>query len=174
MTFGQIADIIILVSAVSLAITNIYNFFAKPTSKLKKRAEEQERARIKKILDEDFPERIKEFDNETTEKHNAHKSLCAEQIKREVLKEVEDDISRNSQTIEALVISARDVLREKIMAIYHKNKVNRTLSEYEREALSQYYKDYKELQGNSYIDKRMARMNRWDVIYDDYDDDSDE
>jgi hypothetical protein len=85
---------------------------------------------------------------------------------------VGDDIRSNSDTIEALVISARDVLREKIMAIYHKNKYNRTLTEYEREALNQYYIDYKALHGNSYIDKRYNRMDKWKVIYDDdpYDD----
>jgi hypothetical protein len=71
-----------------------------------------------------------------------------------------------------LVISAKDVLREKIMAIYHKNKYNRTLTEYEREALNQYYIDYKTLKGNSYIDKRYKRMDKWKVIFDDdpYDD----
>ena len=53
------------------------------------------------------------------------------------------------------------------MGIYHKNKVDRTMTEYEREALDQYYKDYHTLKGNSYIDKRMARMARWQVIYDD-------
>ena len=57
------------------------------------------------------------------------------------------------------------------MAIYHKNKYNRTITEYEREALSQYYKDYKALGGNSYIDKRHARMDKWQVIYDEYLDD---
>jgi len=90
-----------------------------------------------------------------------------------VIKEIGDDLKSNSDTIDALVISARDVLREKIMAIYHKNKYNRTLTEYEREALNQYYVDYKALKGNSYIDKRYSRMDKWRVIYDDdpYDDD---
>jgi len=57
------------------------------------------------------------------------------------------------------------------MAIYHKNKVDRTLSEYEREALDQYYKDYKALNGNSYIDKRMNRMAKWSVMFDEETDD---
>ena len=53
------------------------------------------------------------------------------------------------------------------MAIYHKNKSNRSLTEYEKEALEQYYKDYKALKGNSYIDNRYARMYKWAIIYDD-------
>ena len=170
MTFGQIADAVILISAIAVAITNIYKFFAKPTSKIKQKMEEQEKARIKKILDEDFPERIKGFDKETEQKHQTHQENCVQQIKKEVLKEVEDDISRNSKTIEALVISARDVLREKIMGIYHKNKATHSMTEYEREALAQYYKDYKALDGNSYIDRRYERMVGWETIYDEDED----
>ena len=80
-------------------------------------------------------------------------------------------MSQNASDLEALKISARDVLREKIMAIYHKNRAERAMSEYEREALDQYYKDYHALKGNSYIDKRMARMAKWQVIYDENPDD---
>jgi hypothetical protein len=57
------------------------------------------------------------------------------------------------------------------MAIYHKNKHNRVMSEYEREALTQYYKDYKALNGNSYIDKRYERMKHWTIVYDEMLDD---
>ena len=55
------------------------------------------------------------------------------------------------------------------MGIYHKNKYNRTMTEFEREALNQYYIDYKAIKGNSYIDKRYNRMDKWRVIYDDDD-----
>ena len=57
------------------------------------------------------------------------------EIKNEILDEVGGDITKNNEVIEALKISAKDVLREKIMAIYHKNKHSRTISEYEKEAL---------------------------------------
>lgn len=68
--------------------------------------------------------------------------------------------------MESLKISAKDVLREKIMAIYHKNKNDRIILEHEHEALEQYYKDYKALGGNSYIDKYYRRMSKWVVQYD--------
>ena len=58
------------------------------------------------------------------------------------------------------------------MAIYHKGKKTKTLLLQEKEALTQYYIDYKAENGNSYIDKRYNRMNKWRIIYDDdpYDD----
>jgi hypothetical protein len=43
------------------------------------------------------------------------------------------------------------------------------MSYHEREALTQYYKDYKAMGGNSYIDRYYNRMSDWDVTDDDYD-----
>ena len=176
LTVGEIVDYIILSGALITAIYKIYDFFAKPTSKIKQRAINKERERIGTVLDEKLEEKLSTIlynhDLETREKYKSDRQNYLTEIKAEVLKEVKDDIKSNSDTIEALVISSKDVLREKIMAIYHKNKHNRTMTEYEREALNQYYIDYKALKGNSYIDKRYNRMDKWNVIYDDdpYDD----
>ena len=172
MTVSELVDYIILLGALCAAIYKIYDFFATPTSKLKNRAQEKEKARIEEVIDEKMPQILYDHDLEIKEKYKSDRQNYLKEIKEEVLKEIGDDIIANTQTIDALVISAKDVLREKIMAIYHKNKYNRTLTEYEREALNQYYVDYKALHGNSYIDKRYNRMNKWKVIYDDdpYDD----
>jgi hypothetical protein len=69
---------------------------------------------------------------------------------------------------EALAISAKDVLREKIVAMYENNKDRRKLKFFEKEALTQYYKDYKKMGGNSYIDRIYGRMVTWPVEDDDY------
>lgn len=50
------------------------------------------------------------------------------------------------------------------MAIYHKGKKTKTLLLWEKEALTQYYIDYKAENGNSYIDKYYNRMMTWAVI----------
>ena len=172
MTVSELVDYIILLGALCAAIYKIYDFFATPTSKIKQRAQEKEKARIRAIVNEIMPQILYNHDLETREKYKNDRQNYLNEIKEEILQEIESDISSNTQTIDALVISAKDVLREKIMAIYHKNKNNRTMTEYEREALNQYYIDYKALQGNSYIDKRYNRMDKWKVIYDDdpYDD----
>ena len=119
-----------------------------------------------------MPQILYDHDLKTKEKYKSDRQNYLNEIKDEILQEIGDDLSSNTKTIDALVISAKDVLREKIMAIYHKNKYNRTMTEHEREALNQYYVDYKALNGNSYIDKRYNRMDKWKVIYDDdpYDD----
>ena len=172
LTVGEIVDYIILFAALLGAIYKIWDFFATPTSKLKQKAEEKEKQRIGAVLDEKLPKILYDHDLETRDKYKGDRQNYLNEIKAEVLKEIGNDMKTNTETIEALVISAKDVLREKIMAIYHKNKYNRTLTEYERESLNQYYIDYKALNGNSYIDKRYDRMDKWKVIFDDdpYDD----
>lgn len=165
-TLGGIVDIIILIGALCAAIYKIWDFFAKPTSKLKSKVKQKRREEIVTILDEVLPEKLKQHDLDTRDRYKADRERYLQDIKNEVLKAIGGSVTKNEEDLEALKISARDVLREKIMAIYHKNKVERSMSEYEREALDQYYKDYHALNGNSYIDKRMVRMAKWNVVYD--------
>lgn len=169
LTVGELVDYIILGGALCGAVYKIYEFFATPTSKIKQKAINRERERIGAVLDEKLPEILHQHDLETRDKYKGDRQKYLEEIKAEVVKEIGDDLKTNIETVEALAISTRDVLREKIMGIYHKNKYNRTMTEFEREALNQYYIDYKALKGNSYIDKRYNRMDKWRVIYDDDD-----
>ena len=167
---GQIVDLIILIGALCAAIYKIWDFFAKPTSRLKQRSLEKEKARVIQILDEVLPDKLKEHDLQTRDKYKADRQQYLLDIKDEVIKQVGGSINQNAEDLEALRISAKDVLREKIMRIYHTYKNSRSFPLYEQEALEQYYKDYKKLKGNSYIDKYYGRMSKWEVTYeDDYD-----
>ena len=170
-TLGDVVDLIILIGALCAAIYKIWDFFAKPTSKIKSKAKQKRKEEIVAVLDEVLPEKLKQHDLETRDRYKADRERYLQDIKNEVLKAIGGSVTKNEEDLEALKISARDVLREKIMAIYHKNRADRTMTEYEREALDQYYKDYHALKGNSYIDKRMGRMDKWQVIYDEDPDD---
>lgn len=170
-TLGAIVDLIILIGALCAAIYKIWEFFAKPTSTLKKKREEKERARIVAVLDEELPKKLVAHDLQTRDKYKADRANYLKQIRDDVLNQVGGPIAQNADDLEALKISAKDVLREKIMAIYHEYKIERAFPTYKKEALEQYYKDYKKLNGNSYIDKYYARMKCWKEIYDDYSDD---
>jgi hypothetical protein len=72
---------------------------------------------------------------DTRDRYKADRERYLQDIKNEVLKAIGGSVNKNEEDLEALKISARDVLREKIMTIYHKNKSDRTMNEYEREAL---------------------------------------
>lgn len=170
-TLGQVVDVIILIGALCTAIYKIWDFFATPTSKLKQKRKEKLKSEVILILDEVLPNKLYDHDLQTRDRYKADREKYLQEIKEEVIKTINVSVTKNEVDLEALKISARDVLREKIMTIYHKNKLDRKMTEYEREALDQYYKDYHALKGNSYIDKRMARMAKWSVIYDEDPDD---
>ena len=59
-----------------------------------------------------------------------------------------------------------DMLRQRIMVIYHKYREVQIISRYDKEIVDQLYKDYKKAGGNSYIEKIYARIERWEVIED--------
>lgn len=198
--FSTICDIIILVSALCIAATNIYKFFVgggkKVVSKIEENRQEQLQAEktrtietiaevrinetatrkeeIIEVLKQELPAMLMSHDLEVRDRYKADREKYLQDIKDAVVQEVEHQLNAIDSIqgdMEALAESAKDVLREKIMAIYHKNKRTRQMEEHEKEALTQYYKDYKAIGGNSYIDKYWARMKTWDIIPDDYIDD---
>ena len=194
---SQAGDIIILVAAILVAVTNIYKFFANGGKKVKDHIDEnrqeqlqaektrtqatiaedyaaraaQRKEEIIEVLKEALPGMLVDHDIKLREKYKADREQYLLDIKEAVVREIETQLNAVDSIQEdmtALAESAKDVLREKIMAMYHKNKRSRTLEEHEKEALTQYYKDYKAIGGNSYIDKYWARMETWSVIPDDY------
>ena len=170
---GNAVDILILVGAVVLAVERICNYFGKPIKFAKKKSEESLRKNIIEVLDEVLPKKLEEHDLETREKYKADRERYLQDIKSEVLTSIQNElgqVSSLSKQYDALVVSAKDVLREKIMQIYFKNKKDKTLTFHEKEALDQYYIDYKAIKGNSYIDRYYNRMCRWTVEDDDFED----
>ena len=166
---------ILAASALTAAILQLYSFFAKPTSFLKKRVIEQEKKRIKEVLNETLPPILEARDLATRDKYRQDRQNYLEEIKGEVETQIKNDFGdtiqeikginvEQNETIDILARSSRDILREKIMAIYHKGKKTKTLMLWEKEALTQYYIDYKAEGGNSYIDKYYSRMITWTVI----------
>ena len=134
-TLGVIVDAIILIGALCAAIYKIWEFFAKPTSSIKKRSLDKERARIIAVLDEELPGRFEKHDLETRDKYKADRQNYLNEIKNEIVKTLGGSVYQNEADLEALKISARDVLREKIMQIYRANKRNQTITEDEHDAL---------------------------------------
>jgi hypothetical protein len=60
----------------------------------------------------------------------------------------------------------KELLRERIMEIYRRNKHLRQLEEHERFELKQAYASYKSIKGNSYIDGYYATMKEWETVPD--------
>ena len=178
MNLESICDLIVVVGAAYFTIIKIINSFAKPSSKIKKKQEEKERERMRNFLKEVMPEYFKQHDEEFKKLILQNEDTYINEVKNRVVEELKEelkeikDINKNQnkqldELNEKLVLindSSKDVLRQKIMSIYHNNKKQKTLSIYDKEALDELYKDYKSQLGNSYIDKYYNRMKNWNII----------
>lgn len=167
-----ICNVIIIVGGACMAIKNISEWLGKPIKIFRKRADAQFEDKVTEILKSVLPDMLHAHDLEVRDRYKADRQRYLQEIKTEVLSSMEQELGQVAtltKQYEALAISAKDVLREKIMQIYFKNRRDRTLTYHEREALDQYYIDYKAIKGNSYIDKYYNRMKLWQIVEDDYD-----
>ena len=164
---GATVDFIILIGALVLALDRIGEKFGW----FKRKTEGSFEKKVVDIINKVLPDILLNHDLKTREKYKADRERYLKDISNEILSNIQNELHQvNSldKKYEVLACSARDVLREKIMAIYHKNVRVREMTRYEKEALTQYYKDYKAMDGNSYIDRYYNRMLEWNIVEDDY------
>lgn len=55
------------------------------------------------------------------------------------------------------------LLRDSLLRIYYSDKSSQSMSQVEAEFISQTYKAYKGLGGNSFIDALVSEMKTWDI-----------
>lgn len=179
--FTMITSGILFIAGLLVAIKNIADIAGKPIirradSAFKRRtmlvSEEQEfKDRIVEIMNEVLPDILYQHDLQTRDTYKADRQRYLQEIKQEVVTQIESQLQQVNvltKQYEALAISAKDVLREKIVCMYEQNKEKKSLRFFEKEALTQYYKDYKTMGGNSYIERIYGRMVTWTVEEDDY------
>ena len=170
MDLQSLCNIIILVGGAIVAIKNIAEWIGKPIRLFKKKSDRDFDKKVVEIIKREMPEIFLAHDLDVKSRYLADRQNYLNEIKGEVLRSIQGELGQVSTLAtqyEALVISAKDVLREKIMQLYFKNKKDRTMTFHEKEALDQYYKDYKAIKGNSYIDRYYNRMKLWTVLQDD-------
>lgn len=169
--FEIICNGIVFISAVFIAIKNIAEMFGKPIRLLKKKNDTEFEAKVTAIINKVMPDLFLAHDLQTKTTYLADRQRYLEEIKNAVIQQIGTQLSNVdalAAQYKALEISAKDVLREKIVCLYESNKDRRKLRHFECRALDQYYKDYKDMGGNSYIDILYDRMKMWDVEPDDY------
>jgi hypothetical protein len=169
--FEIICNAIVLISAVLIAVKNIAEMCGKPIKFIKKKNDTEFEAKVIAIINKVMPDLFLTHDLQTKTTYLADRQRYLEEIKNAVIQQIGTQLSNVdalAAQYKALEISAKDVLREKIVCLYESNKDRRKLRHFERRALDQYYKDYKEMKGNSYIDIIYNRMKTWEVEPDDY------
>lgn len=121
------------------------------------------------LLDKYLPDRLVEHDLEVRQKYLADRQRYLSEIKEEVVCVMKDKIQAvetHEDQMNVFVEVLKELLRERIMEIYRRNKSVRQLEEHERFELKQAYASYKSINGNSYIDGYYATMSEWEIIPD--------
>ena len=80
-TLSLTVDFIILIGALCLAITRIYEFFAKPTSTIKYKKDVQIREKILEVLNEELPKQFEQHNLETRGKYLSDRYRYLKEIK---------------------------------------------------------------------------------------------
>jgi hypothetical protein len=160
----------------------ILNYAKAPAKKLKDKQNAELKKLIIETIDEIMPGILTAHDLETKDKYLADRQKYLTEISDEVLEKTMEKFNTRLESLDnipellikldTVAISAKDILREKIIKIYLANRSKRRMSMLDHERLIQFYKDYKALHGNSYIDKYYKRMEKWKVVGDtEFDDD---
>lgn len=174
---SSICDIVILISAFLLAVSRIYHFFSdagkgvkKKVDKAKEVEQKEFNERVDARLREVLPDILKEHDLEIRKKYLSDRQRYLCEIKDEVvsvMKERLNAVETHETQMEVFTEVLKELLRERIMLIYGRNKTRRQLEEHEKIELDRAYPLYKALNGNSYIDDYYIRMKTWQIIPDD-------
>lgn len=146
MTLATICDIIVMIAAVCTALAAIWKFVLNSGKGVKKTAakiKEKEEAALKQKIDEAISPVLFQL-GENTKKLEL--------------------VDAHDKQLASILDVQRELLRQRIMEIYSRNRSRKALEYHEREELEKAYKIYKEVDGNSYIDKYYIRMEKWDTI----------
>lgn len=123
------------------------------------------------LLDKHLPDRLYQHDLEIRKTYlsDRQKYLC--EIKDEVvtiLKDRIDAVDEHDEQMHVFTEVMKELLRERIMEIYRRNKGLRQLEDHERYELKQAYASYKSINGNSYIDGYYETMETWATVPDEH------
>ena len=88
MDLQAICDLIVVIGAAYFTIIKVVNSFVKPTSKLKKKQHEKQKAELESILDEVMPKYLDEHDLKTRDRYLNDRLNYLKEIKSSVLLDI--------------------------------------------------------------------------------------
>lgn len=152
---NETANLIILISAVIVAIKTIYHFFKKPVDDITDRARKSQDQHIEQVLDEKMPKLLEKNCETLMASLNEIKDMTLSQEKRLI------DIQKS---IDLLNVSQLDMLRYNMNRIYYKYRPYKKILDADKKAFIKLYNDYKEMKGNTWIDALYAELKEWPIV----------
>lgn len=165
MNLSNICDALILISAAAMAVANIIALLRKTGKAFGATHKRQ----IVDVIEEVVPDMLAAHDLETRKKYLADRQKYLQDITEEVTNSLTEQLSAiqtHEERMQLFSEALKELLRERIMLIYGRNRMRRRLEEHEKIELEHCYVTYKALGGNSYIDGYYERMLLWEVVPD--------
>ena len=176
----EVCNLIILISAVIIAVKNIYGFLKKPVDDLHGRAQSAEEKRIEKVLNNRVPEILSKCAMSMKEEQRNQLSNMEESIKKCVVNAVEDkveelkeitldqgqEIKQIQKSVNLINEAEMDVMRLNMNQIYYKYRPYKKILDCDKKAFMKIYTDYHSMGGNTWIDMLHAEVITWEIVED--------
>lgn len=153
----EICNVIILVSAVIIAVKNIYGFIKKPVKGINDYALKAEQKRMEETLRREVPQIIKDNLQDITATINELKAM--NQSLQKQLEEIQ-------QTSKMLKTSQLDLLRYDMNRLYYKYRPYKKMLDCDKKAFMKFYTDYHDAGGNTWIDTLYEEVKEWGIVHD--------
>lgn len=175
LSLQEICNIIVLISAVIVAVKTIYNFFKAPVDKMSKSAIAREELRIKQVIENVIPDLITEQAKVYVAEYKAQLGELYDSITMipESLAELKNaaqnthhDIQELQQSMKLMNAAQLDTLRYNMNRIYAKYRPYHKIVSYDKKAFIKFYEDYHSMGGNTWIDALYSELKDWNVVED--------
>ena len=151
----EVCNIIILISAVIIAVKNIYGFIKKPVDDLHEQAQTQEEEHIEKIVNKQVPDIVK--------KNQENIITSLDEIK-DLLSNQEENLQKIQTSVDNLNISQLDLMRYNMNRLYYKYRPFKKILDCDKKAFIKLYDDYHNMGGNTWIDQLYSEAIKWEIV----------
>lgn len=157
LSLQEICNIIILVSAVIIAVKNIYGFLKKPVDDLHGRAQSAEQHRVEEILSKKVPEMVKANQEDIIDSLEEIKGLVLDQ---------QHNLNKIQKSVDLLNTSQMDLMRYNMNRLYYKYRPFKKILDCDKKAFMKLYNDYHDMGGNTWIDSLYNEVMCWEIVED--------
>ena len=154
---NNIANVIILISAVIIAIKTIYAFVKKPVEDVQKSVKEAEEQHIKDVLNQEMPGLLATNCEVIMSSLNEIKQMTLQQ---------EDKLVALQASLDLINQALLDTMRYNMNRLYYKYRPYKKILDADKKAFMKFYTDYHSMGGNTWIDSLYQEVITWEIVGD--------
>ena len=155
LNLNETANLIILISAVIVAIKTIYNFVKKPVDTIQQTVHDNEEEHIEEVLKREMPGLLEE---------NCKVIMASLKNIEAMTLSQEERLEQVQESLDLLNTSQLDMLRYNMNRLYYKYRPYKKILDADKQAFMKLYHDYKDMDGNTWIDGLYNELKDWPIV----------